>query len=70
MHGYSPAFRTLAVGRAVATKLVWRDVGLGEGAPFGGESMPTISRPVRPASSHIPVSVPREYSSTRVVSGR
>ena len=70
VHGYSPAFRTLAVGGAVAIKLVWRDIGLGEGALFRGESMPTISRPVRPASSHIPISVPRENSSTRVVSVR
>ena len=70
MHAYSPTFRTLAVRRAVAPKLVQRDIGLGEGALFGGESTPTISRLVRPASSHTLVSVPWEYSSAGVVPGR
>ena len=70
MHAYSPTFRTLAVRPAVAPKLVQRDIGFGEGALFGGESTPTISRPVRPASSHTLVSVPWEYSSARVVPGR
>ena len=45
VYGYSSALRTLAVGRTVATRLVQRYIGLGEGALFGGESMSTIPRP-------------------------
>ena len=54
--------------RTVAPKLMQRDIGLGEGALFGGESTPTIARPVRPASSHTLVSVPWGLGPRRALS--